>query len=950
MGLAMRDVLVERMAELSAFDQLVAGLQAGQGGLAWIGGEPGVGKSALVDVVAARAGGAGCVVLRGAGEALMEAFPLRLMADCLGLSGRGGGGAAGAAGAVIGGLLRGEGGGAVDPVLAAGERMLELVDRRCAGGPVVLVAEDLQWADEPSLLVWGRLARATDQIPLLVVGTARPVPARVRLDQLRELVADRGGLVAELGPLGPGGVAELAGGVAGGVPGPRLAAALARAGGNPLYVQELAGALLREDAIAVNGGVAELRDGVAVAALPASLNGAIAGRLGFLPAAVHQALQMAAVLGTEFDAAELAAVAGEPAMVLAEVLAEATIAGVISGAGDRFRFRHELIGQVLREQIPVAMRQALHGEFARKLAAAGGGIDAVARHLLAVPGPMEDWVLGWLATAPESALYALPQVSADLLGRAVKSAGDDSPYWEALATRLAQVLHWLGRAEQAGQTAAAVALHTSDVTLEARMRIQVMRSALRMERSRDALSATLHSSEDDSLSAVWRARLGAWSALTVYEAGDVGQGAARAAEVLELATATGDPLTIAYARHAAGMCCGAAARPAHIRAALAALTSQDPESMDLRMLLLNNHLGVSADLGLRDEAEAALAEALPLAERVGTLRGARILAGAVQFCYMYGRWDEALVHLASIDQEFIGAADLPDNHGLGALIALHRGDRDSADAHLHAATVGRPGALASLESPRFMLTDALAMRAEADGDLSRAVALMAAWLTAQPGLHPFKRHDDVAPYLVRLALAAGDRATAEAAAAVAQADLAADRSASRVIGAAFCQALIDDDAGALLTAAADYQKHGWLPLGAYALEEAAVRLAAAADTARARAALTGAVRIYAGLGAIWDMRRADARLRPSGVRRGPRSIQSRATTGWEALTPSEQRIAELVARGLSNPDIAAELFLSRRTVQAHVSAILAKLQARSRLDIIRIAEQHHHSPRGTGTG
>jgi DNA-binding NarL/FixJ family response regulator len=193
------------------------------------------------------------------------------------------------------------------------------------------------------------------------------------------------------------------------------------------------------------------------------------------------------------------------------------------------------------------------------------------------------------------------------------------------------------------------------------------------------------------------------------------------------------------------------------------------------------------------------------------------------------------------------------------------------------------------------------------------------------------------PDLVRLALAAGDTATAATAVAVCQADAAADRSPSRVTAAGFGAALIDDDADALLAVAADYDGCGWLPQAAAAFEEAAIRLAAAGDTARARTALTDAVRIYAGLGATWDIRRADARLRPYGIRRGPRSTHRRATTGWDALTPSEQRITRLVAQGLSNPDIATELYLSRRTVQTHVSSILAKLQLRSRIDIVRAA-------------
>ena len=65
------------------------------------------------------------------------------------------------------------------------------------------------------------------------------------------------------------------------------------------------------------------------------------------------------------------------------------------------------------------------------------------------------------------------------------------------------------------------------------------------------------------------------------------------------------------------------------------------------------------------------------------------------------------------------------------------------------------------------------------------------------------------------------------------------------------------------------------------------------------------------------------------------------------MTPSESRIARLVAQGLSNPDIAAELQLSRNTVQTHVSHILSKLQMRSRLELVREVALHS-APDGAG--
>ena len=145
-----------------------------------------------------------------------------------------------------------------------------------------------------------------------------------------------------------------------------------------------------------------------------------------------------------------------------------------------------------------------------------------------------------------------------------------------------------------------------------------------------------------------------------------------------------------------------------------------------------------------------------------------------------------------------------------------------------------------------------------------------------------------------------------------------------------------------LTAAADhFDELGRRPEAAFALHEAAVRLAMRGDILAARAAFDRALTIYEDLGAVLDLRRIQARLRAYGIRSGSRAAHRRVTTGWEALTASEREVAALVAQGVSNPEIATRLFLSPRTIEKHVTHILTKLQAHSRLDIAREVTRHN---------
>jgi DNA-binding NarL/FixJ family response regulator len=159
-----------------------------------------------------------------------------------------------------------------------------------------------------------------------------------------------------------------------------------------------------------------------------------------------------------------------------------------------------------------------------------------------------------------------------------------------------------------------------------------------------------------------------------------------------------------------------------------------------------------------------------------------------------------------------------------------------------------------------------------------------------------------------------------------------------------CRGLADHDAARLLRAADRYAAAARPLLSAQALEAAAGGFVGD-DRDSARAAFTRALQLYGSLGAETDIARLAARFRAYGIRRGPQSKHRRADSGWDSLTPAETKIAALVEGGLSNPDIASRLFLSRRTVATHVSHILKKLNVQSRTDVAREAALRTIAPR-----
>ena len=278
--------------------------------------------------------------------------------------------------------------------------------------------------------------------------------------------------------------------------------------------------------------------------------------------------------------------------------------------------------------------------------------------------------------------------------------------------------------------------------------------------------------------------------------------------------------------------------------------------------------------------------------------------------------------------------------GITTLIAVYRDDRATSERQLRDVkdlrlTTGR----ARYYAEQLRIAGALA--AERDGQPAQALAQLLALFDPDSTLQFNNLTAENSPLwlpdVVRLALAMGDRPAAQAATRACAAHQAAQQQPLPYMDACVqhCRGLLTADP-TLLHAAADIFAQVNHPFfGAQALENAAVVHAERGEASAAKEAYGRAAHTYTDLGAAWDLMRADARLRPLGVRRGVRGARRRPSTGWEALTAAEVKIAELVGAGQSNPDIAAALYLSRSTVQTHVSHILAKLGAHSRIEIAR---------------
>ncbi|MBL7257389.1 BTAD domain-containing putative transcriptional regulator [Paractinoplanes lichenicola] len=814
---ALRDGLggrswVGRVAEIDHLRGLVRAVAAGAGNAVWISGEPGIGKTELLTHAFADAARFGCRVAWGAADQLGSRVPLQVLSRALGL------------------------GTGAEPV---DDQIVAAVRSACAASPLVLVVDDMQWADSATVRVWERLLGLVGKLPLLLVAAARPDAHQA---DLRRKVLARQRMPLDLGPLAPADLDRMVTALVGAPPGDNLRALAARSGGNPLFARELVAALRQRDAVEISGGRADIGPEVTVDP-PQTLLDAVHAALDVLSPETREVLRLAALLGSEFSVSEVVAVTGRSALDLVGALEEALAAAVLVDSGTDLAFRHPFLRQALVASVPPALRAGLHRHAAEVLAAGGSPLTRVAEQLNASAPVVDSWVLNWLVTHHAAVVRRAPQIAGDLIRRTLATELPSAEERGVLLVALVRLEYRQGRSPK-NQAEEAMSL-AADPADRAEMRQLLATMRHRRGETAEAEAMLRDAADDERVPAIWRTRHRVLLAnIRRGDLDDLDAAERRARAVHDEAQAAGQPYETAFALQTIWLT--SSIRRDHERAlehvdrALDVVRDR-PGLADTYVDLLDNRLFSLQNLDRLDEAQETLRTAPP---------GLQV-AAAVQD-YWLGRWDEALAEVGAVTEDGPGitfhgrrepGAVTMLLHGVAALIALHRDAPDLAAAHLGAADAV-PASEAERENCDFLLV-ARALAAEQQDRPAEALDLLGPLL--QPAYAPMMLRHQWLPDVLRLAQRHHRPDIAERAAAICAAEAAREVRPARAYAANLrCQALLLGDPAPALAAAAHYRKVGRVLELAAALEDAALLSGERPDEAR---------RLFASMSARWDVAR-----------------------------------------------------------------------------------------------
>jgi DNA-binding CsgD family transcriptional regulator len=822
--------------------------------------------------------------------------------------------------------------------------------------PVTVLLDDVQWADGASADVLALLLHRPPPTRVLLALATRAGRAPDLEAALESSVRNGSATVLDVGPLSR----KAADGL---LPSLRRAARerlYVESGGNPFYLEALARAAGSDPHRGVASGLA---------GVPRAVRAALAGEVGVLPADLREVLEGAAVAGDPFEPELAGAAVGVSEDVVLSALDELLAADLIRPTDQprRFRFRHPLVRRAVYEGTAGGSRLAAHARAADALAARGATPAQRAHHAERAARPGDMNAVNLLAEAAEETATRAPATAAGWYGSALRLLPDGPDHDDRRLTLL--------RAQADAFTAANRALDARDALRRALGLLPANATVARAE----VTAALAHldvwiGNPDDARDLLTAARsaLGEgmpreFALLTLELAherdsyGDFGAVEALAEEARAAAQEAGDPVLEAAAAVRAGD-----AACTHLRGIEPAALSRAEGLLDHAEALVD----ALPDVALAEHLETLIwlttAQLyLDRSARLGAERGLRLARETGQG-FLATAFMSLLGYAAERAGELDAARKAAEDAVESALVSgnatiMYWGSQLSAWVAL---AQGRTSdALADADvaldviraHPPFSAGWTLADARLASGDPSGALEALESNSWVDPRLPPTDRLRAL-EVIVRahLALERSDEAAAWAA-------RAPEEAAGRQTGT--FRAITSLIEAQVLLARGDSKKAARTALrGAAAAEEvgaplwegrcrtvAGEALAAAGKTEEARAELRRAADDLEARGAAGYRDAAVRVLRRLGER--PRPAPAQAATADEAgglavLTPREREVAALVAEGRTNRQIGAQLHLSEKTIEKHVSSAMGKLGVTSRTGIATLVERERS---GLGT-
>ncbi|WP_060900795.1 AAA family ATPase [Streptomyces mirabilis] len=913
-----------RDREIAAVREALVTVRAGRGACVVVEGAPGVGKSRLLAELDERAQRCGFDVVSVRADEFDQY----------------------AAGAALQSVLQASDGSARAAAAVNDQRLwlldtiADALEERAQRAPVLVLVDDAQWADPATLFALrtlpGRLAASRILWVLAVRSEAeRPTVARVREDLER-----LGARWLTLGPLPQQELENIAADILEARPSPHLARMLRGVAGNPFLAIELVRYFPDADAVKEKASAA----GRLYRDIPVGFRQSVAARLEQLPEDAVRLLQIGSVLGREFDFGTAARMLGRQVGSLLSGVEAALNAGLLAAEGPRLAFRHDLLRQAVHENLPPAVRTALHREAAESLRATGARSAEVAWHVVMAGGPVDDDAVASLHTAVRELSSTAPDAAADF---AQRIAGLLPPRDRRRVSLLTDAAEYLGRTRRVHEALDLVDAALSDglePLQEANLRLV---AAEIHQAAGDDAAAMTHLQEALDLPALpsdLRALL-----LKTQATGHVYLGNITAAEQTDTGLVAAsyrshDPavvVSVMVFQSQTFFYRGRLARALELAEAATARAYTEPSVPYLRppripalwlaIVLTTTDRLADTERVLREGQHEA--EALGLGWSLPHWHARRACALLEQ-----GALDDAAVEaeagLAVADELEITQPN-PLARSVLALVEIRRGDLARARDHLRAAEAG-----SGTNAQRYGLWVALARAclADAEGrDKAAAAALTGSFEDNEPtrllALPPSHW-----PGIVRIALRGEEPSVVQAVSGALRTLTARDDS-QEIIAAvrAHVDGLLHSDRRALTSAITSYRSTGRRLALAAACEDLGELMSTSVDTAQAIRCLEEAGQLALASGALRDHERIRRRLRQLGVRAGAARHDTVSSPGWGSLTQSERKLIPLVVDGLTNRAIADRLHVSVHTVNTHMRHIFTKLGINTRVELTRLA-------------